>query len=98
MLGESLVKVVHNDGEWLVLKIIDVDALVALLQSASYPHMAKSCKEHVTHRNLHPCDRVRDQAPRKLNGKVSGVASRSPSIECTSKPDLVSSHQPKLKR
>ena len=49
ILGEGLVKVVRNKGEWLVLKIIDVDSLVTLLQSPSCPHKAKSCKAHATH-------------------------------------------------
>jgi hypothetical protein len=98
MLGESLVKLIRNDGEWLVLKIIDVDALVALLQSATYPHKAKSCKGHVTHQNLHPSDRVQVQAPQKSNGKESGAASRNLSTECTSKPDSVSSRRRKQKR
>jgi hypothetical protein len=49
ILGEGLVKFVRNKDGWLVLKIIDVDALVALLQSPSCPHKAKSYKAHATH-------------------------------------------------
>ena len=97
MLGEALVKVVRNDGEWLVLKIIDVDALVEFLQFASCPHKVKSGKPHAEHQNHRPSDRRQNQAPQKAGGKVAGAASRSPSTESSSKSYLASSHRPKPK-